>query len=767
MGYKACGIAIEGIGVASGSAYGPALFAYGPLALGGALTLDGQPCAAYASTLAQPPQLSATELDTSTGTIRSGALQVQLHARDEVTRALLAQARARRPAAALTQAATKTATTIQLSPQQPAGTVLYVEEEVIYVLTPSTGDDHLVLRGCGGTVAAPHAAAVSAYTQPSYWIGRAVSLVELDVRDDGLILSTRIAWRGYLSSAPEATNSTATIQLKAEDALGVLKRARINRAPTPHSGTAPLIPYYGSRGPQVWGQLTEDGTSGYTTGVRKLTPWLTDGGLKAMQVGQTMILTRMNVTVTGLPMLDTPVFEADEEVSGPYWELAVWSPAVDAYVLAQTGKPGVAPTINCAYPYHPLTIAAALLFSSPDTDYADPLAWDVMHPQFSLGVPWLMDYDAWDQMIRRTSHVKVDLVTLGWDGGEEEIWDFVTRQLLPAYGFALGCSATGRLKPIEIGLADVGRWASAPVVQPLPGVWEWTSGVLGALDAIYVTVGTTPWRPGRRVMVTGEGVRTVSAGRATRILQPASVELDWPTINASSAEALGSTQVASQLIWRYDGLPMVSCQLPGSQAWQVGDYVRLARPDSLVTPILFDRAGARVDTLWGQAELLGQLVSVRPSVERGHYDVRLLLTNYTYGRLGTWRAPAARILSRPGTAQYAIDGTQSDFGEETSDALALTPGDEVQLRNRALGLKGSVRVVNSVAFAGAHWVVTLASDFSPNGAAGDWLYLASSADYANSAVPGAAGFDYPYTWMTDGLTLTRPGSTTSDPDQYS
>lgn len=767
MAYKACAIAVEGIGVVSGSAYGPAVFGFGQLKPSHAVSIDGQPCAVIESALVQPPQLSATELDTSTGAIRSGALQVQLHARDEVTRALLAQARARRPAAALTQAASKSATTIQLSPQQPAGTVLYVEEEVIYVLTPSTGDDHIVLRGCGGTSAAAHAALASAYTQPTYWIGRSVWLLVFEMSEAGALLSTSIVWRGYIAAAPDATNATSVVQLRCEDALGVLKRARINRAPTPHQPAAPLIPYYGTRGPQVWGQISEDGTSGITTCIRKMTPWLTDGALKAMQVGQTIILTRMNVTVDGLPLLDTPVWEADEDVPGPYAELAVWSPALDAYAQAQTGKPGVAPTINCPYPYHPLTIAAALLFSSTSEQAADPLAWDVMHPQMTLSVPWLMDYDAWDQMIRRTSHLKVDGLVLGWDMREEEVWDLITRQLLPAYGFALGSSPAGRLRPIEIGLADIGRWSSAPQVAPLPGVWEWTSGVLGALDAIFATVGTTPWAPGRRIQVTGEGVRTMSAGRATRILRPETLELDWPTIAASSAEALGTTQIASQLIWRYDGLPLVSCQLPATQAWQVGDYVRLLRPDGLLTPILFDRSGARVDTLWGQAELLGQVVSSRPSVERGHYDVKLLLTNYTYGRVGTWRAPAARILSRPGTAQYAIDGTQSDFGEEISDALTLTVGDEVQLRNRALGLKASVRTITAITFTGAHYLVTLASDFSPNGAAGDWLYLAPASDYANGAVPGATGTDYPYTWMTDATTLTRPGPVITDPDQYS
>lgn len=502
--------------------------------------------------------------------------------------------------------------------------------------------------------------------------------------------------------------------------------------------------------------------------MRKQVAWLAAGRWKAMQLGQSVVLTRAGVTYDGFPVLGSPQFEEGERpIPEPYWELAVFSEALDALIFDATGDEGVTPTLSCAYPYHPLTIAAAILASSPDQDTEDPLVYDVLAPQMSLGVPWLLGFDAWDQLIARTAHLKVGPLVLAWNGRREEVWELVTEQLLPAYGFALSSTAAGELVPIEIGLVDLEQYADAPLVEPLPEVWEWTPAAFGALDQIIAEIGALPWREGRRVVVSGEGVRSESTGRATRILNPSSIEVRWPTIPAAAAEQIGATQLAARLVWRYDGLPVVTAALPASEVWELGQVIRLQKPDGLLTAILFDEDGARVDDLWDTATLVAQIVSLRPDIERGRCEVRLLLTNYSYGRLAKWRAPGARIAAVIGGGVYTVSGLTSDFAEgDVSDAPTLTVGDEVTLVDSALGHRATSTVTAiSDPGGGGAWSVTVSPNFSPAGAAGNWIVAGDSDRYENTAVVG--GEPYPYVWMTDDATLDRPGSTTSEPDEYS
>lgn len=771
MGYKTWGVAIEGLG-ATASGWGPLIWRGGMQPAGTtfvqlvSVSTDFRSLVSTAEVGLAPPQLSASELDPLTGSVRAGAVQLRLSATAEVCAALLSQARARRPDTVLQTAVDATLDELDLVPAPTIGASLHIGEETVWVLGPLGGDTYSVVRAIAGTTASAHEAGTNCYERPTYWAGRSIWIVELELDAARAVTSERIVWRGVLSEPPNATQSTGQVTLRAEAILGTLKRAKINRAPQAHSAVDPaLVPYAGTKGVQVYGEIVPDNLDPLSTSVRKTSAWAVDGRWKAMQLGSSVVLTRAGLTYDGFPALSSPQFKAGERVEAPYWELAVWSEQLDQLIFDATGDPGVSPTIACAYPYHPLTIAAAILFSSTSANEEDPLVYDVLAPQLSLGVPWLADYDAWDDAIAATAHIKVGLLVLAWDGKPESVWSLVTEQLLPAYGFALSEGAGGKLKPIEIGLVDVGQYAAAPLVTPLPEVWEWTPSAFGALDQIVATIGATPWQPGRRVQVTGEGVRIETAGRASRILNPASVEVDWPTLLPASAEAVGATQIASRLVWRYDGLPVVTAVLPATQSWELGQIIRIARPDGLISSILFDEGGARVDDLWETVSLVAQIVSLRPDIERGRYEVKLLLTNYTYGRTAKWRAPAVRIKSRTGSGTYLIEGGSSDFSRVESDALTLTSGDQVALVTANIAPKASPAIVNTITPSGLDWAITLNAEFSVIGAAGDWIQLADSTTYTNTNV--VTGEPYPYTWMTDQIALDRPGSTTTDPDEYS
>lgn len=771
MIFETVGCVVEGLAVA-GAASGIMLM------LGGTGGASGGPgFATMPRAITTWPNLSAIGLDPLTGDVRSGALTVQLNASATICALFARQARARKVDATLNAATTPSATTLDLSAITIAifdDDLLYLDDELVRVVGLVAGTIWTVERGYGATLATGHAAGANIYRAPPFWIGRALTLykLQLEAVNQGII-SSQVIWRGYLTDAPTVGSSVTSVTLKAEDALAALRRSTINRAPYRHLPAVPLVPYVSNDGSAaLTGHVPAETGNAFDTSVHRRFPlWIADGAVKALMVSpdSVMISIADNLVLPGKPVSGSKPLVADELLDGDVYEVALWDERLDIFIQDELGYGGVAPTLRCAYPYHPLTIAAALLFSDPYESDEDPLAYNVMHQSCTLGVGFLANYTAWDNLIRKTSHLKVGRLALFAGGQPSEVFNFLTQQLLPAYGFLIAADAEGRLRPIQVGLADVGEVAGAPLVTPIAGTWEWQLSSAGALDAIDAVIGELPWAPGRRVEVSAQGVREPSSGsRSTRLSRRSEVTVKYPSIEAAQAESYGSTRLANILAWRYDGLPVVSCLLQADQPWYLGQFVRVARPAGLVSPILFDLSGVKVDNLWETATLVGQIVKLRRDLARNRYEVDLLLTNYSYGRAAKWRAPAARIKSRPGVAQYLIEGTLSDFGEDVSDALSLTPGDELILMTSALGYKGGStanRTITSITPSGADWLVTLASDFGFVGAAGDWLYLCYSGAYSNTAVVG--GEPYPYTWMTSGTSLVKPGPTFVAPDEYS
>lgn len=760
MGYRAYGVLIEGIGAGDSGAI---CWAGGwPLTSGLTLSVEGRLVRVTRDALAMAPQLSATELDPLTGALRSGAIQITLHATPAVTAALLAQAIARQPATTLQAALTAGATSAQLAPAPSVGALLHLGEEVIGVVADLGGGVYQISRALSGSIAAAHAAGLNAYAAPPWWVGRQVTLITMDATEaGGVVGSPRIVWRGYMTEPPQAARSSATVVLRAEDALATLRRVEINRNAAPYNASAPLPVQGTTQGLTAFGELVP---RDLVPRVRKLAAWASGGAIRAMQIGQSVELTLQDVTPTGQPELGSPrPTDPDAPLAGPYWELAVWSRQLDDHIANAYGEGGVSPTLSATLPHHPLTIAAALLGSSTDRDTEDPLVYDLLQPEWSAGVGYLLDTSAFTQMITRTSHLEVDRLVLGWDGQRVDVYRLITEQLLPAYGFALSPGPTGLLRPILIGPADVQDYASAAQVEALPGSWEWESGIGGALDALTARIGALPWREGREIVVTGQGERTNPGGRATRVVTPRTAEYEFPSIAPTAAEGYGATELTGRLIWRYDGLPRVRCQLPeGQTAYWVGQWVRVQKPDGLLSNILFDRAGARSDA-WDTQPYLGQVMSVRYDVQRGRWDVELLLANFALGRAMRWRAPSARIKSIPSAGVYRIAGV-GDFDGATSDALTLAVGDQVRAADEALAPGAEVRTITAITAAGSDWDITLSSNFGSPPAVGGWLQLATSANYTNPAILGAAE-PYPYAFMTDDATLARPGGA-DIPDEF-
>lgn len=748
MTYRAVGIQVEGIGALDVA--GATLWAYGR-STPSAVTIEGQTCLVVNDALVSVPQMSGTELDPLSGDIRSGGLSIKLHLHDPIASAFLAQAVARRPQATL--AAPLLVSELEATFTQALAPGLYhVGEEVIQVGSVISGFTYGIIRGVASTQTLEHRSGTSLYDKPSWWAGRRARLVIVDLDQNGNSLAVSVRWAGYLSKAPEAVSSTSTLALQAEDALSTIRRIEVNKAPFPYNVSAPWEAYRGTDDRhRIFGALSP---SDYRPRVRKLDGWSTDGFYRAFNAGEAILITKGESTVDGLPVLDSPTpSEALVKVEGPYFEVAVWSPSY----------PDITPTRALSHPLHPLSIAAALLFSS-SSESEDTSRYDVLDGSWGCGLGYLLDASPWDALIEATGHVQVDQLVLGYKGEPVKVWDLITKELLPAYGFALTQSPAGALIPIQIGLADIEDYSEAPQVSVLPGTWEWSSGLGGALDELRATIGALPWREGRQVTITGDGVRTQAGSRAMRSVKPTLGEISCPTIAGDVAESFASTTLLSRLLWRYDGMPSVKCRISeGDIGFYCGQWLRLQRPDGGITPLLFDRAGSRVDT-WDTEPLIAQITSLRYIAGSGYYEVTGLLTNYSFGQAAKWRAPAARILSRVTTAQYLVSGT-SDFDDPESDALTLSIGDEIILRNRVLRTKVSgVKVITAIAPSGINYLVTLDSDWGTVGVADDWLYIARAENYENSTIVDE--YLYPYVVQTNGATITRPSSST-DPDSWS
>ena len=721
------------------------------------------------------PNLSAIGLDPLTGDVRSGALGVQLSASAELCALFARQARARKVDVVLN--ADLSAVALQADMSGVSGAInpddlLYLGDELIRVVGLDSGTVWDIERAYAGTPQQGHRAGSNMYRTPPFWVGRAATIYRVTLEPVfQQVTSYSPIWRGYITEPPSVGQGVTTLGLKAEDALSSLRRAVINRAPLRHRSIAPLLPYRANDGSIALTGLieAENAVRSDTSVHRRFTDWIADGGIKALQVGdKSLVLTYGDVVVApGVALLDSAPLVEGEEIEGPIFEVALWSKAVDEAVADALGVAGPSPTIRCAYPYHPLTIAAALLFSDSTDSDEDPLAYNVMHPSCSLGVGFLADLSQWDNLIRKTSHIEIDTLCLFWNGQPLQVFNFITRELLPAYGFLLAADAEGKLRPIQIGLADVEQFALAPQTTPISGTWEWTLSSHGALDAIEATIGASPWREGRTVEVAASGVRDpLSGSRATRLSRREDSSANFPTVAASTAESYGAARLANILAWRYDGLPVVTCLLQAEQAWYLGQFVRLKRPADLVSPILFDLSGVKVDDTWNTAGLVGQIIKLRPDLQRNRYEVDVLLTNYSYGRAARWRAPAARIKARIGIGQYTVEGLSSDFDEPASDALSLAVGDDLVLCNPALGIKsGLLRTITSITTSGSDRLVTLNADFGVAGTLNDWLYLGTSAQYLNASI--VPGEDFVYTFLTTAASLPRPSAGSTPPDEYS
>lgn len=770
MGYKAYGVIVEGIWC-DDSLTTPAIFGGGILTREQAILVDGNNHRFKPNLLASVPQLSSTDLDVFSGQIRSGSISIRLNAVPDVTTRFLGQNITRQPNLVNLTQIDSTAGTVEVSGTPVIGGFYYFGEEMIRIDSFVVGNIYNITRSCGLTPATPHFVGDGLYIKPNYWIGRVVKVIVMDFNDqfNPTIAQTptdvRVVWQGVLSEAPINISGTTQVVLKADHVLSTLNKKKINRIAYTFSSRRFAEKYLGANPePVVLGFLENDeAAEEYKSRVYKDNDFVANNRIRPVQVGESVAVSFNRNIFSPAEVGSPPYVDDDELIPGPFYELAVWNKQLDTKYQTDYSI-GISPTYGCDYPYHPLTIAAALLFSSQDPINSDPAVFDVMHPQLSAGLSHLLDAQAWIDLIEETPAIEIDLLVLGWNGEEVDVFDLVIKKLLPAYGFNLTMSEDGLIIPIQIGLVDIAKYAAAPSLEPLPEYWEWKNIGSEVLDQVIANVGERPWRKGTPVVINGTSIRNDLSGRSSRSTSVNKIEYDFPTVSPNEAQNFALSNLINILIWRFDGLPQITLRLPMTNTLYTGQFIKLTKPRGLISPILYDLDGNRVDN-WGAYSLIGQILSLRPVIESQYYEAKILLPNYVLGELGKYRAPACRIKEVLGSGQYKIEGATSDFKSTDSDAYRFTQGDEVELYDPTLAPSANYATVVSVVASAPDVIITLDGAFSPEANAGDWIVLAPSSIYENSLRYGVE-FLYPFVFMTDGALLNRPGSLTTDPDKF-
>lgn len=790
MGNKAWGVIVEGIGMDT-SSHAPSLYCSQYLSPIQYVTIDGKNYKCVPEVVLDYPQISASSFDPITGAVRSGSCTFGFTASDRMLRDFATQAQALKMATRVNLYVSATATQMQFVSNIASGKYYYLDQEVIYVDSLHSGTTYNVVRGCGDTLPTVHQPGASLYDKPQYWIGRQIKIVELNLPDriaqPVTPDSINILWSGYINSSPQLTNSTSRIKIQASSNYDMIFNISLNRNPLQLNKNATTTVWY-FNDVYLLNPLQADSffkgvgnnTLRETTRVYKYYTWRDETHVRAVQVDQSLVFIYREQAGIGIgniqkvfskAMMGSPTLpesydsELNQHVSldSANYELLVWSKELDQQMDDFFGDAFLSPTYFCQYPYHPLTIALSMLVSTTGLT-ADPNTYDVLHPNWSIQVKDIIDLSEWEDLMSRTSWMEIDQLVLGWDGEEFKPWDFITTKLLPAYSLALVPTSDGKLKPIQVGLADVGSYAQAPVIPPQPQKWDWELASGNATHNYLATVGTLPWSAGKIVEVRGNSqIRDVSA----YLNKDSTMKFDWPFLDKSSSQIYGLTQLLDLLTWRYEGLPTITFNLDAKSNPTIGlgVLVRLAKPDGLISFILIDKDGNRVDD-WAAIPFVAQITSIRQDVKNGNLECKAMLVNYGVEKLAKWRAPGVRIKSRLGSGQYIIEGLFSDFERSESDALTLTVGDEVVLSTKTLGVKSTtVLVVTSITPSGSDYLVTFSSDWSPVGTSGDWIVLAKSSDYENTNVVGAIE-PYPYVFMTNQTTLPRPSSGVTEPDIY-
>lgn len=420
------------------------------------------------------------------------------------------------------------------------------------------------------------------------------------------------------------------------------------------------------------------------------------------------------------------------------------------------------------YKYHPLAICAGFLMST-QSERINADRFDVFHHNWSLDKADAFS-DASIQevhdLIKATPWAQVDQLILGASSNSIKMVS-VIREILHTYGFKLSVDNEGYLKFSKIGLMGVGEFSEAitnPITALASGLLSFEDGSADRTTVLSGTYGKTPWRKGRSFQVSSLPSQALPP-EAQGAFDEMSVMAD--TINSISD--LRAQMESRALIQDFQS-PRLSLRFPdrtvGDHDYSLGSYLSL-NDLPLEVSWLFNKKGERLKSLENEiiGSWVGQIIGRRYMPKQNVYEIELFFANEGFIR---WRAPSAVVTEGGDTAPTGTIqiSTNSSFGDEASDALRFSVGDQVLVYapDFATERLGSARTITEVH--DTYVVIT------PNSTSaieeGDILelsYINTTGDAFGYINPNIlAGIDRVYTFMGD---LADTLGSNGDPaDQY-
>lgn len=596
--------------------------------------------------------------------------------------------------------------------------VVWIDDEAILLGSISGGVYQNCVRGIYGTYAKTHEVGSIAWKKNPRRTGRLVRQLRLDL-DTGIVTQR---WQGLLSGDPETSSNGTQLILRADEVIAAVSGGVLNRGSESIPAGAVVIHNNG----KIQGN----------TGPASIRVMKNDGSSKNIwyQVNESLVRasnrpSNENVRFLNTGPVEGPSFSKDE-IPEKIFEILAIHPGNDI----DSGAFPASATRDLDYPYHPVAIAMALLCSD-DSPTVDGANYNVLGGAWGGGLPieWF-DRARIDALILDTSHIKIDVLVLGWDGEEVSPWEF-SKELFRLYGFFWGRSEEGKILVSRYREATISDFTAAPKITVYPPMLKMRSAHSETIETISGTIGALPWSDGVSYSVQSTAAfKDNNSARAGFLSQARESSLNIPTkIDPIEViEALGSIGDARQ-----QNTPRFKFRAEAGE-YHHGQFIVIKNPAILVDWFV-DNEGI-VSDVTNSPSFIGLVVGINELTKEPAVELEVMLTNHSTGELRRLRAPSAVVISASG-ATLTIES--SEF-TTTGDGLEFVVGDKVELHDgrgaRRAGVGVQVRTVSAIA-AGS---LTLNTAFTTTPNFGDVIRLAHLSDAA-----GTENDSTPYVFLGD------------------
>jgi hypothetical protein len=628
----------------------------------------------------------------------------------EVRTALLA--RSDRVAYTLQSTIGETTTSIELDETGASG-VIYVNAEVMRIVSDDGGGDYTVERGYWDTTAEAHPLGRGVYAQQPFLENRIVKFWAYDgdqVRQMG---------RGYVAE-PDPQDGHLVLRLRIEGPLANLGEARRLQFNPNLQEIGDYKTTKDEGETKARGRFERFDDSEFSSVVAKQRDangtfqrnWYGPGPTDISNIIWVHVngaIAPVNVSTYGFsldtyeqasditPAFPGNSFESEDEGlhEGGIYELCVINRRVPTAPYPISDAEQVVDE-----PFHPLFVAGILLCSS-DAPQIRPQQLDFLSGNVGLDAGWLLGEQGVQSLIdtaNEDSHLKIDHLALGWDGEPVNVLDEVL-QMLASFGYWLAPTVDGYLEVRRDRIATVADLedAKTATVEALyerggtPKVKQ-KPGFAKAIRRYVAKIGDTNINDG----TSREGRAVSASAQIDTMVEPDKNELSFKWLYADRAQFVQDvirrkarrTQAQQPEVRMYGGDWSLI-----NQPYDLGAWVTIGI-DEGSDPVLYDSDGEDVPNTAANLEgsdFLLQLTGRGWNAEKSRYELIGRLTNFTRSTV-RFIGPACRVQAvvsqDSSTIELRADLGASEFGH-ASDLEKFEVGQQVQLHDSKLAVKSS------------------------------------------------------------------------------